>query len=100
MSPTFVLMLVLSWVAAASVITAGMFALDKRAASRGGPRRSEFSLLVWSLAGGWPGGWIASQWLRHKTHKRSFRFKFVLAAIVNGLLVVGIVAWKTGYWVF
>jgi uncharacterized membrane protein YsdA (DUF1294 family) len=77
-----------TWTLVASLTTAAMFVCDKRAAKKGSPRVSENTLLGWSLVGGWPGGWIASKLLRHKTQKLSFRVRFVLAAIIN----VGVMA--------
>ena len=80
------------WTAVASLFTATAYARDKWLAKRGRRRISEQTLLVLSLAGGWPGGLAASRWLRHKTSKRSYRVKFAIAVITN-LAAVGVVIW-------
>jgi uncharacterized membrane protein YsdA (DUF1294 family) len=77
----------LAWLAAlygsASACCFIAYAIDKRAAVRGGRRTPERTLLLLGLACGWPGGWLAQRWLRHKSSKASFRFKFWLCAILN-----------------
>lgn len=64
------------------------YAIDKSAARNGGWRTPERSLLLLGLVGGWPGGVLAQQWLRHKTAKRSFQqmFWFTVVANVAGFL--------------
>jgi uncharacterized membrane protein YsdA (DUF1294 family) len=65
------------WLLAASLAlnlaTFFLYAHDKHRAGRGGRRIPENTLHVWSLAGGWPGAWLAQQVLRHKSAKLSFR---------------------------
>ncbi len=67
-----------------------LYAWDKRAAIKGNPRVAESTLLACSLLGGWPGGLLASQLVRHKTQKVSFRIKFALCVALNVILVTGI----------
>ena len=44
--------------------------------------------MLLGLVGGWPGGLLAQQWLRHKTSKVSFQWKFHVSVAVNiGLFV-------------
>jgi len=64
------------------------YAIDKSAARNGGWRTPERTLLLLGLVGGWPGGVLAQQWLRHKTAKRSFQqmFWFTVVANVAGFL--------------
>lgn len=64
------------------------YAIDKSAARNGGWRTPERTLLLLGLVGGWPGGVLAQQWLRHKTTKRSFQqmFWFTVVANVAGFL--------------
>ena len=64
------------------------YAIDKAAARNGGWRTPERTLLLLGLLGGWPGGVLAQQWLRHKTAKRSFQqmFWFTVVANVAGFL--------------
>lgn len=62
-----------------------LYARDK-AAARAGRRRTPESTLLWlGLAGGWPGGWLAQRWLRHKTAKPAFLWRFRLSVAVNVL---------------
>ncbi len=59
------------------------YAIDKSAARRGDWRTPEATLLLLGLVGGWPGGLLAQQWLRHKTSKTSFQWKFYLTVVLN-----------------
>ncbi len=62
------------------------YAIDKAAARRGDWRTPESTLLLLGLACGWPGGLLAQQWLRHKTSKTSFQWKFYLTVVLNVVL--------------
>lgn len=79
----------LLWIAAAcaalSVITFIVYAIDKSAARRRGPRTPERTLHLLALAGGWPGALLAQRWLRHKSAKASFRRVFWVTVAVNVL---------------
>jgi uncharacterized membrane protein YsdA (DUF1294 family) len=46
------------------------------------------------MLGGWPGGLIAQQLLRHKSVKSSFQRAFWISVIVN--LVCVAVLWRSG----
>ena len=72
----------------ASVVTYSAYAADKRAAQTGGWRTQEITLLLFGLAGGWPGGLIAQHQFRHKTKKVSFQAAYWLTVGLNcvGLL--------------
>jgi uncharacterized membrane protein YsdA (DUF1294 family) len=59
------------------------YALDKSAARNGAWRTPEHTLLLLGLVGGWPGGVLAQQWLRHKTAKRSFQQMFWFTVVAN-----------------
>jgi uncharacterized membrane protein YsdA (DUF1294 family) len=83
MSPSFLLQGLGAWYLLASVVCFGVYARDKAAARRGARRTPERSLLLLGLAGGWPGGWLARHWLRHKTVKLPFRHWFWLTAVLN-----------------
>jgi len=56
---------------------------DKSAAARGRWRTKESTLQILALLGGWPGGFYAQQWLRHKSSKGAFLRKFWLCALIN-----------------
>lgn len=77
----------------ASVLTAVLYWKDKRAAREKARRIPEKTLLLASLLGGWPGGYLAGQKLRHKTSKLSYRIQFVIAAVIHVILVAGILWW-------
>lgn len=66
-----------------SVICFIAYAADKSAAISGGWRTSESSLLLLGLIGGWPGGILAQQFLRHKSTKASFRSAFWGTVVLN-----------------
>ncbi|MFC0250709.1 DUF1294 domain-containing protein [Massilia consociata] len=59
------------------------YAIDKSAARAGNWRTPETTLLLLGLVGGWPGGLLAQQWLRHKTSKTSFQWKFHVTVVLN-----------------
>ncbi len=61
---------------AMSLLTFGLYADDKSRAKRGAWRTSERTLHLCELGGGWLGGFIAQQKLRHKTAKISYQIVF------------------------
>lgn len=75
-----------------SAVSLMAYAFDKSAAVAGRWRTSERTLLLLGLAGGWPGGLLAQQWLRHKSSKVSFRQAFWGTVVVN---VAGFLLWHT-----
>ncbi|WP_130177579.1 DUF1294 domain-containing protein [Cryobacterium sp. SO1] len=83
------------WVASiylvASLVCFLVYAADKSAAGAGRWRVSETTLLLWGVVGGWPGGIVAQQTLRHKTQKASFRRAFWGSVVVN-LIVFAVFA--------
>jgi uncharacterized membrane protein YsdA (DUF1294 family) len=70
------------------------FGCDKWKASRGRWRVPEFSLLLLALLGGWPGGLLGMKVFKHKTAKRSFQLKYVLAVIPFAAEVWGWLHWR------
>lgn len=76
-----------------SIVTFVLYRIDKRLASRGGPKRiRESTLLIWCLVGGWPGGWIASRIYRHKTRKIRFRIKFIATIVIHLGVTIGVLS--------
>ena len=69
--------------AALSIICLVAYASDKSAALAGRWRWSEKSLLLLGFVGGWPGGLVAQQLLRHKSSKASFRSAFWVTVVAN-----------------
>ena len=66
-----------------SIVSLMLYAFDKSAAVAGRWRSSEQSLLALGLFGGWPGGLVAQQLLRHKSSKASFREAFWGTVMLN-----------------
>jgi len=67
----------------ASMIAFFMYWSDKSKARKGYWRTRESSLLLCGLFGGWPGGLIAQQLLRHKSSKTKFQVCFWGTVAVN-----------------
>ncbi|NVD74141.1 DUF1294 domain-containing protein [Duganella sp. BJB1802] len=74
----------------ASIVCFIAYAIDKSAAIGRRRRIPERTLLLIGLAFGWPGGWLAQRWLRHKSIKTSFLVKFWLTAALNLLAAGGL----------
>ena len=73
-----------------SVTCALMYLHDKEAALNKKWRVSEATLIVLGLCGGWPGGLVAQQVLRHKTAKTSFQVPFWITVGTNLLLFIAV----------
>ncbi len=80
---------------AMSVATFLLYLADKRAALEGTWRVRETTLLVAGLLGGWPGGVVAQQVLRHKNRKREFQAAFWCLAVLNVAIFV-LAVWYRG----
>lgn len=50
-------------------------------------------MLLLGLAGGWPGAVLAQQWLRHKSSKLSFRWRFHVTVVLHLLLFTCMMVW-------
>ena len=61
------------------------FGMDKRRARRDKQRVPESTLLWLTFAAGVFGSWVGMSFFRHKTRKKSFRWKMVLVTIINPL---------------
>lgn len=55
-----------------SLLTFAVYGFDKNAAQAGRWRTAENTLHLLSLAGGWPGAWVAQRLFHHKVRKTSF----------------------------
>jgi uncharacterized membrane protein YsdA (DUF1294 family)/cold shock CspA family protein len=75
-----------------SAITFGAYAIDKSAARLKQRRVAETSLILLGMFGGWPGGILAQQLLRHKTMKVSFRAVFWMSVLLNVFVFVALSA--------
>jgi uncharacterized membrane protein YsdA (DUF1294 family) len=84
--PVAVVLLVLN------LLGSGLAVLDKRRARRKGRRVPEATFHALAFFGAWPGMLAAFLLVRHKTQKRSFQWRFVLASAVGTAL--GALAWS------
>lgn len=66
-----------------SRITFTLYADDKYRAEHGKWRTSEATLHLFELMGGWLGGFVAQQKLRHKSRKNSYQFVFWAIVIIH-----------------
>jgi uncharacterized membrane protein YsdA (DUF1294 family)/cold shock CspA family protein len=66
-----------------SILTLGIYALDKSAARKNAQRIPENWLHMLALLGGWPGALYAQQLLRHKSSKTRFRIIFWFTLVIN-----------------
>lgn len=73
-----------------NLITFLIFGYDKKLAAKNKGRISEKSLLILSLLGGTIGAFLAIQLFRHKTKKKSFLMKMIGVAIVQILVIIGL----------
>lgn len=82
--------LALIWFIGINAATFLAFGLDKWLAGRSGQRFKETTLVWLAALGGWPGGLLGMRLFRHKTAKRSFKFRFTFALLP---FMAGIWAW-------
>lgn len=73
-----------------SLSTLFIYGFDKSAAQAGRWRTAKSTLHMLSLAGGWPGAWIAQRLFRHKVSKKSFMAVY-WATVLAHMAAVG--AW-------
>ncbi len=72
----------------ANLIAFLYYYMDKTAALKGAWRKSEDSLHLLSLVGGWPGAYIAQKLFRHKTKKASFQWIYKLTVLIHCTTIV------------
>jgi len=73
----------LAWYAVLSAVSYFVYWRDKRAAMRGDWRVPEKTLHLLDALGGWPGGRLAQNTLKHKRRKGSFMLVFWLSASLH-----------------
>jgi len=87
------------WVLAAlpalNMMTFFAYWQDKYAAEKGRWRIKENTLHLFSLAGGWPGAWVAQQIIRHKSRKAEFRAAYWVTVTLHCGAVGGWLWWVT-----
>lgn len=71
-----------------SVLTFGVYWMDKSAAMNNQSRTPEKMLHMLALFGGWPGAMVAQQLLRHKSSKTEFRAVFWMTVVINCLALI------------
>lgn len=85
-----------AWIAAWSVTTFVVYAVDKRAAKAGSDARgrsmrsraSERTLHLLALIGGFAGGWLGRHGLRHKTKKPVFGVVLAVSTVLHLVLLL------------
>lgn len=73
----------LSWQIFLSLISFASYGFDKYRASIAGWRIRESALLLMDALGGWPGGFTAQHYFRHKIRKRNFQFMFWTVVLLH-----------------
>ena len=66
-----------------SVISFLVYRRDKLAAQQNQWRTGEGTLILLGALGGWPGAFVAQQFFRHKTKKRSFQIAFWVTVLLD-----------------
>ena len=77
------IVIVVGWYFAWSMLAFFVFMADKRAARRHRRRVPERTLHLTEVLGGFPGAFIAIFMLRHKSSKPSFLIVSIFASVVN-----------------
>lgn len=85
---------VAGWITAISLLTAVVTWLDKRKARQQEWREPEAMLHLAELLGGWPGGFLAQRFLRHKTSKLSYQVVFWFIVILYQTVAID---WLLGW---
>ncbi|MBB5351565.1 uncharacterized membrane protein YsdA (DUF1294 family)/cold shock CspA family protein [Haloferula luteola] len=75
-----------SGMAVSSVVAWAMYRADKHRAESHRWRIPESRLHFWEFWGGWPGGFLAQAWFRHKTRKSTFQVLFWLIVAIHQLI--------------
>lgn len=71
-----------------SLLTFGLYGMDKHAARHSARRVPEMRLHMLALLGGWPGAWLGQRVFRHTTVKSTFQHGFRLCVFGNCCLLM------------
>src|ERR1700758_5407104 len=82
-SPAKFISIIAGYYLAASCLAFLAIGRDKFAARTGRRRTAESRLHLLSVAGGWPGTWIACHTFRHKTQKLPFQRRLGAMIVIN-----------------
>ena len=86
------------WTMAASLFAFFAYLGDKRRAQRSEWRTPESVLHFLELIGGWPGAFLARQWLRHKSSKMSFRiWSWLIISLYQVISADALRGWPTAH---
>lgn len=83
------------WLTLSSLVTYGLFRLDRRQAERGRPRLPEINLLWLATFGGWPGALVALRQYRGLRFSGTFR-GWLRGIVAAELLFLGLVSLPQG----
>ena len=84
----------LIYIGVINLITFLAWGWDKRAAKKGNRRIPEKRLLWMALLLGAPGAWAGVRAFRHKTVKKSFRWRLIAVTVVQVALLIYVIYWK------
>ena len=87
--PDSLVLALVGWYLALSLLAFLVFAHDKRAARKQRTRVPERRLHLLELVGGFPGAWLAIVLFHHKSSKASFLVVTVLTSVTNLLVLFG-----------
>lgn len=79
------------------LLTFAVYAKDKHASKHSLWRVPENTLHILSLLGGWTGGVVGQETLRHKTHKKPFKTLFTITIFINILLLSILLFFTSNY---
>lgn len=97
MKPTVILLSVCVLLSFATFVA---YWWDKRKAVSGAWRTPESTLHLLSLAGGWPGAWVAQRVVRHKNAKPAFMRIYWLTVVLNCMAAGWLLFSSTGHAIF
>lgn len=77
--------LLYAWLIAINAGTLAAYAYDKAAAGRQALRIPEIVLHTLALLGGTPAAFLGQVWLRHKSRKQTFQWRFWLIVLIQAI---------------